>query len=494
MTPSKILSFLCLSFVAGIFFESIIKVPQIFLWTFLFLVILLILFALFIREKNIFAIFGFCVLFLVLGVLRVQIAEFNIANDKLSKFNGKGEITITGTISNEPDVRDASQIIKVKVLDSTILVTTKRYPEFKYLDKIKLVGKLETPMVAENFNYKNYLLKDHIYSVMAFPKISVLGGPALGGEINIWQKIYSGILFCKQKLRGSIQHNFLPPQSSILEGTILGDNGAMTNDLKSKLNITGLRHIISVSGTHIVILSEIIMILLLAMGFWRGQAFYIAIIFISIFIVLTGLPPSGIRAGIMGGTYLLSQKIGRQSMGSRLIVLACAIMLLNNPLLFLYDVGFQLSFLAVAGLIYLEPFIKMLIKKLTKDKAENFVSIVSTTFAAQVFTLPIMIYNFGNISLVSPITNILVLPIVYWLMVFGFLASIAGVFSNVLGWILSIPCWLLLTYFVKIIDFFSQPWMVKNITDVSFVWVLFLYFIIGLITVFLRKKYSQKFM
>lgn len=507
MSASKILFFLCLSFIAGIFLESLIKIPQLFVCGFLVLGFLIILLSLFYKEKDIvarppnprparmqqypFFCLGFCVLFLVLGILRVQISEFNIANDKLSKFNGKGQIVLTGTINSEPDIRDTSQIIKVKVSDSTILVTTKRYPEYKYLDQVKITGKLETPMVAENFNYKNYLLKDHIYSVMAFPKIEVV---STKHQYNIFSYIYEKILFCKQKLRDSIQHNFLPPQSSILEGTILGDNGAMTNDLKNKLNITGLRHIISVSGTHIVILSEIIMILLLAVGFWRGQAFYIAIIFISIFIVLTGLPASGIRAGIMGGTYLFSQKIGRQSMSSRLIVLACAIMLLINPLLLFYDAGFQLSFLAVAGLIYLEPFIKILIKKITKDKAENLVSVISTTLAAQIFTLPIMIYNFGNMSFVSPITNLLVSPIVYWLMVSGFLVSVAGIFSNTLGYILSIPCWLLLTYFVKVIDFFSQPWAMKTLEKVSWVWLIILYLIIIFITRFLHKKYSQNFL
>ena len=498
MSPSKILFFLCLSFIAGIFLESIIKIPQIFLWAFLFFAVSLI-FVFSIRHcepqrsnlvdfrllrrlrpprNDEFIIFGFCLLFLIIGILRVQISEFNIANDKLSKLNGKGEIVATGIIADEPDVRDTSQKLKVKIGDSIILVTANRYPEYKYLDIIKITGKLEAPTITDTFNYKNYLMKNHIYSVMGFPAIGVIG-KASGG---LSSTVYAGILFLKQKIRASIQSNFLPPQSSILEGTILGDNGAMTDDLKSKLNITGLRHIIAVSGTHVVILSVIIMSLLLAAGLWRGQAFYIAIIFICIYIVLTGLPPSGVRAGIMGGIYLLSQKIGRQTMGSRLITLACAIMLLINPLLLLYDVGFQLSFLAVLGLIYLEPLIKMLVKT----------SILSTTFAAQIFTMPIMVYNFGNISFVSPITNLLILPIVYWLMIFGFLTSIAGIFSNIIGWILSLPCWFLLTYFVGVINFFSKSWMVKTIANVSWIWLLISYLIIGFTTRILNKKFVQK--
>lgn len=497
MSPSKTLFFLCVSFIAGILLESVLKIPQIFIYGILFLGIIFVCSPFLFKRISYVA--GFCLLFLAIGILRLQVSEFNIANDKLSKFNGR-QVILTGIISNEPDVRDTFEKIKVKISlpaqagTSTVLVTTDRYPEYKYLDKVKITGKLETPdtggTLTDSFNYKNYLMKDGIYSVMNFPKVELVSEKH---QYNVFSYLYEKILFCKQKIRESIRHNFLPPQSSILEGTVLGDNGAMTNDLKSKLNITGLRHIIAVSGTHVVILSSIIMSLLLAAGFWRGQAFYIALVFICIYIILTGLPPSGVRAGIMGGVYLLSQKIGRQTMGPRLIILACATMLLVNPLLLFYDVGFQLSFLAVLGLIYLEPLIKVLIKKFTKDKAENFVSIISTTFAAQIFTLPIMVYNFGNISFVSPITNLLILPIVYWLMILGFLASILGIFSNIIGWILSVPCWFLLTYFVKVIDFFSQPWMAKSVTNVSWVWLLLSYFVIGLVSRVLSRKYNQKF-
>jgi competence protein ComEC len=440
-------------------------------------------------KKDKFIIAGFAVLFLIFGILRMQVSEFNIANDKLSKLNGTQVLTITGIISGEPDIRDNYQKLKVKVNDSVILVTTSKYPEYQYLDKIKLTGKLETPSETDDFSYKNYLLKDGIYSVTNFPKIEKLDR----GRASIYSWFYSGILSFKQKIRESIQHNFSPPQSSILEGTVLGDNGAMSNDLKTKLNITGLRHVIAVSGTHVVILSSIIMSILLAIGLWRGQAFYIAIALICLYIFLVGLPASGVRAGVMGGLFLLAQKLGRQTMGARVIAIACAVMLFINPLLLFYDVGFQLSFLAVMGLIYLEPFIKMFIKVFIKQKAENFVSIISTTFAAQIFTLPIIVYNFGNISFVAPITNLLILPVVYWLMAFGFLASFAGVFSSALGSVLSVPCWFLLTYFVKVIDFFSKSWAIKTIQNVHWIWLVVFYSLIGFIVRFLNKKYSQSF-
>jgi len=495
MTASKILFFLCLSFVAGIFLNSIYKMPQFLIWGIL-VVSFLIIIAFLTAEKDFFVIAGFCVIFLVLGVLRMQISEFNIANDGLRKFNGS-KISLSGVILSESDLRDKSQKLKVQVdnLGSTVLVTTNRYPEYRYLDKIKLIGELKEPSVTDEFNYKNYLMKDGIYSVMDFPKISAQGGESP----DFLQKFYSGVLFFKQKIREGIRSNFSPPESSILEGTVLGDNGAMSADLKDKLNTTGLRHIIAVSGTHVVILSSIIMSLLIAIGLRRGKAFYFAIVFIFLYILLTGFPASGIRAGIMGGLYLLAQKLGRQSMGSRVIAMAGAVMLFINPLLLFYDVGFQLSFLAVMGLIYLEPFIreffKFAIKRIfkveTKERPESVLKMLSTTFAAQVFTLPIMVFNFGNISFVSPITNLLISPIVEPLMILGFLSSFAGAFLPFLAWILSLPCYFLLLYFVWVIDFFSQPWAMGVVKNVSWVWLFASYIFIVVLIKFLNSRYSR---
>lgn len=518
MTSSKIFFYLCISFIAGIFINSAIKIPQMFLWAFLFLGILFIFVFQTLQlsrrsspqlQRGL--VFGFCVLFFVLGILRHQISMFNIENNKLAKFNDTGEIVLIGQVMGDPDRRDTFQKLKIKAekvnyadVSGAVMVILSRYPKYYYLDKVKIIGKLEMPAVMEDFNYKNYLLKDGIYSVMAFPKVELIGKNS-GSPSSA---VFSGVLFFKQKLRESIRRNFLPPQSSIMEATLLGDSGQLSEDLKNKLNVTGLRHIIAVSGTHVIILSSILISLFLALGLWRNQAFYFSVVLIFFYIILTGLSASGIRAGIMGGLYLLAQKLGRQSIGPRPVAMAGAVMLALNPLLLFYDIGFQLSFLAVLGLIYLEPIINFFIKvgwrkilfflKFNSDGAgngriNNFVSIASATFAAQIFTLPVIMYNFGNISFFSPITNILVLPVVYLLMVFGFLSAVFGAASKFLGWIFSIPCQFFLFYFVKIIEIFSQPWLAKTISDIHWIWLIISYFLIAVVVRFLNKKLNQRF-
>jgi len=488
MSQSKILFSLCLSFVAGIFLESIIKIPPFFLWGFLFLGIILIFTSFLTKKLNV--IVGFSILFLAIGILWVQISEFNIANDKLSKFNGKGKIIVTGIIFDEPDVRDTSQKIKVKVSDSLVLVTTKRYPEYEYLDKVKFTGELETPMVTDDFNYKNYLLKDRIYSVMNFPKVELISQKH---QYNIFSYLYEKILFLKQKLYQSIQEISLPPHSLILQGIILGNNKNMTQSLRNDLSNSGLRFLTAISGVHVIILSAILVSFLMFFGLGRIYASSFSLIFVWLYIVITGFSASGIRAAIMGSIFIFAGVLGRQNTSSRTIVLAAALMLLQNPLLLIYDIGFQLSFMASLGIIYLKPLFDQLFKKIFKEKLKEFFDILSATFSAQIFILPLIVYNFGTISLSAPITSILILPMMPWILSFGFIFSGAGILSKLLGQILYIPCWVLITYFLKIMEFFSQPWMAKSITGVSWIWLVVCYLALGVLIWILRKKYLQDF-
>ncbi len=494
MTSSKTLFLLCISFIAGIFLSSVFAIPQVFIWVFLLLAIILIIFGSLPFGKGWGWVVGFCILVLCLGILRYQISLSNIDTNNLRKLNDRQEpINLQGIIVSEPDNRDTIQRLKFQAdnLDGIILVTKSRYPEYKYQDMIKITGKLKTPADFGDFNYKNYLLKDGIYSVMDFPKTELLQIPGIRYPVSVLAKVYTGILLVKQKLRESIRQIYLPPESLVLEGTILGDSSALTDELKNQLNITGLRHIIAVSGTHVVILSMILMYLFLMLGFWRGQAFYGAVSFIWLYILLTGLPASGIRAGIMATLFLLAEKLGREGHRERIIVLAGAVMLIFNPLLLRYDIGFQLSFLAVLGLIYLDSFIKSYILKFTKienEKLKNLVGMISATLSAQIFTIPIMLYNFGNVSLIAPITNILILPIVEPLMILGFVSSFIGIFSSSLAMIFSVPCYFLLYYFIKILEIFSQPWAMRVFENVHWLWVVFLYLIIIVFVAWIKKK------
>jgi len=429
---------------------------------------------------------GFCLIFLVTGIWRHQATELKITNSELRSYNDlEKNITLKGQVIGEPDIRanNIKLTIRPENIDGKILVTANRYPEYQYGDKLKITGKLETPQDFGEFSYQNYLKKDGIYSVMSWPEIELI-------EKNQGNFIYAKILNFKNKLRESIYQNLSPPQSSILGAVILGDKRKISEDLKQKLNISGVRHITAISGMHIMILSGILMYLGIALGLYRGQAFYFAITLLLLFIIMAGAPASAIRAGIMGGLFLLAQKVGRLKSASRVIVFAAAVMLAFNPLLLKLDVGFQLSFLAVMGIIYLMPIFQYYFLKRFPIKFLG--GLLSMTLAAQVFTLPILIYNFGYMSLIAPITNILIVPFLPFIMISGFIFGLSGMILQPLGWVLSWPSWLLLTYLVKVIDFFSQ--VPKANFAISWIWLMVFYLILGYFIWRLQEKQKLKFL
>jgi competence protein ComEC len=334
---------------------------------------------------------------------------------------------------------------------------------------------LETPAVFDDFNYKNYLKKDGIYSVIYYPEVELLNRKSYRDPVSI-------IFDFKDRLRQVIYRFLSPPQSEILGGMILGDNNRMSQELKEKLNITGVRHITAVSGMNILIILGILMSLFLFLGFWRGQAFYISITAIWLFIVLIGFQASGVRAGIMASLLLVGRKIGRQSFSWRGIIIAAAIMLIINPMLLFYDVSFQLSFLATLGIISLGSSLKKWLKW----------DVLIMTVSAYVFTLPILIYNFGQISSVGLLVNLLIVPFVYWITILGFIFVLIGLFWQSLAWFLSFPVWLLLTYIIKIVDLFSQPWLAKNIENVHWFWLLPSYLFLAVFVYHLKSKKKSK--
>ncbi|MBZ1345185.1 MAG: ComEC family competence protein, partial [Candidatus Nealsonbacteria bacterium] len=470
MTASRIFLYFCLSFIGGIFLSSFFTPPLFILGAGLIFGILLISvppsLKLRASKRAGFVVLGFCVLFLVFGVWRHERAELKVINDELRKYHDlEQKITLIGTVSAEPDVREKSIKLSVKIneilledgpltTDGRVLVTTQRYPEYQYGDKLKITERLKSPAEDINgFNYRDFLKKDGIYSVMSWPEIELLESDT---PPPIWGRGFAKILQFKEKLRESIYQNLSPPQSSILGAIILGDKRGISQEWKEKLNITGVRHITAISGMHVAILAIILMTILIGLGFWRQQSFYFTIILISLFIIMTGLQPSAIRAGIMGGLFLLGQYLGRLSVSSRAVVFAAAIMLAQNPFLLKLDVGFQLSFLAIFGIIYFQSPIKGGLKFLPNPEIFPLRSLLAMTLSAQIFTLPILIYNFGYFSLIAPLTNILIVPLLPWLMIIGFIFTLSGIFWQTLGWIFSLPNWLLLTFIVKIVDWFSQ--------------------------------------
>jgi len=316
---------------------------------------------------------------------------------------------------------------------------------FHYGDELKIIGKIEKPPVFNDFDYKEYLERKGIFFLIYQPEIEKISEKKFS--------IYKNILNLREDLSEAINKSYITEQASILKAMILGVKTEISDNLKDKLNRAGIRHLTAISGMHTIILINALMFLFLGIGLWRKQAFFLTLIFILFFVMLTGFQSSTIRASIMAILLLLAQVVGRMSNSSRAIILTGLIMLLLNPYL-LFDIGFQLSFLAVMGINYLFPIFSFYFRKIPKIWGIR--SILIMSLSAQIFTLPILIYNFGYISLIAPITNLLILPILPFILIFGIISAVLALFSHSLALIFIFPCYILLSYLLKITNIFSS--------------------------------------
>ena len=436
------------------------------------------------KNKKI-AIIGFCLFFLAAGIFRHQLAGNNVKNSPLTKLNDKElKVNLIGVIAAEPDVKERSAKLTVDnlmaeieagslLIKGKVLVTTGKYPEYKYGDKIEISGRLESPPIFDEFNYKDYLKKDGIYSVIYFPKIELVGE-------NQGSSLMKIIFSFKGKFKTACQTFVSLPEEGVLEALIFGDEENIPKELKDELNLTGTRHITAVSGMNITIVGFLILAFALSLGFWRQQAFYLSLSILFIYILMVGVPASAIRAGIMAGILMTAQYFGRLSSAERAVIFAATLMLFFNPFLLRLDVGFQLSFLAILGLVYFQPIFFEFFRKIPNPKFFPIRTTLSATMSAQIFTLPLLIYNFGRMPLLSPITNVLIVPFLAPLTVLILAFGLSALIFRPLAFFLFFPTWLSLTYIVKVVDISAKiPFISLTFEDIHWVWLLISYAILS---------------
>jgi len=237
-------------------------------------------------------------------------------------------------------------------------------------------------------------------------------------------------------------------QANLLTGLLLGHSQGFNTNILNQFNCVGVRHIMAVSGYHCAIISSIVMGLFLYIGLWRKHAFYLTIFVLIGFVLLTGARSSTVRASIMAGSYFLGQNIGRRVKFKNIIILTAVLMLAKDPSLLINSIGFQLSFCAVLGIVYLTPVLKSKLKFLPE--------IIIVNLSAQIAVLPLIFYYFKQISLIAPLANLLVLPLLPFLILCGFIVLFIGFASTSLAIFLVWPLYLGLSYVLKIVELISQ--------------------------------------
>jgi len=428
---------------------------------------------------------GLCLIFFVGGILRFNDVHseksllVNFSED-VPLVQGKPvdiQVSLYGYIDSEVVAKNENQSfsLKVKAIEAegritntneNVLITTNLYPRYKYGQSLKVSG--SPPKIPENFNdfdYRSYLKKDGIFTTLRYPSIQLAqvseGQSGEQFDILIYQTVWENIkipvfrkIFAtKVAFEKSLGRSVAEPNASYISGILLGTRSQIPDDLQDDFAKTGTTHILAISGYNITIIGAIVAGLF--MLFMRRQkAFWFTVLGIIAFVVLTGAQASVVRAAIMGVLVLLAQSAGRFYSIRNSIAFVGALMVFANPLVLRFDVGFQLSFMATLGLIYLAPLIKPYFKKLTEKYAFRETTVM--TLSAQIMVLPLLIFYFKNISIVSLPTNILILPLVPFNMGLGFISGLLGILVPFLGQLVGYVAWVLSSLVIGIIQLFAR--------------------------------------
>ncbi|WKZ24603.1 MAG: ComEC/Rec2 family competence protein [Patescibacteria group bacterium] len=371
----------------------------------------------------------------------------------LSHFNGQTMAFYALVIKVEQRLNGQRLTVKAYmdeqdlVFIGKVLLTTPAYPIYRYGDSLSVICELQAPF-SEN-NYDRYLKKQGIYNVCFRPSITFLSSDNGNFLLN---KIFT----LKENSFSLVERQVPLPEASLVLPLLFGASYPMEEDLKENFRRAGLSHIVAVSGFHVGLLSAFCLFLLLAFGLSRNTAAFLSIIFLVVYVLMVGVPASALRAGLGGALLLFAMSGGRQIKSLRLITIAAALTLVFNPLLLRDDIGWQLSFSAVLGIVILRPKLESFLLYLSSGRFFYFIKMLSLTLAAQLSTAPISLYNFGAVSLIAPISNLLVVPVVPLLMISTIVALVLIRFMPFLGEIIFAFVWLVARYVLLVADVLSK--------------------------------------
>jgi competence protein ComEC len=480
MTKSNRFFVFCAAFLLGIVIGEVFTLSLLLSICFLVCLLFFLIAMLFVKMTQPRSYFVVLVLILiVLGVFVRAQANPQITEEHISFYNDQ-QIEFEAIVNQEPDVRLDKQKLTVEPVNykGKVLLGLALYPEYEYGDRLQVKCRLQAPEPIEDFKYDRYLSRYNIYSLCYRPYIKVLGkdqGSYLVGKVF---KI-------KKKVETSINRTLAEPQAALTAGILLGSRQGIPSVLLEKFNITGITHIIAISGYNITIIVVLLMNLGKHLYINRKKMIWLILIGLLFFVILTGASASVVRAAIMGMIVVLAKHLGRIGKISNVLIFSAVLMVIVNPKILIWDAGFQLSFLATIGLVYLSPRLLPLFKWVPKKMAlqENFVS----TLSAIIFTLPLILFSFQRLSIVAPLVNLLVLPVIPISMLFGFVMFLSSLvhtfFGQVIGWF----TWLLLKYVVEVVELFASFSWASVEVSLSW-WMMFLLYI-GLFYLILRKKH-----
>lgn len=342
-----------------------------------------------------------------------------------------------GCIIKDPERGYKQQSFVVKNKSIRVLLYTSLLAEYHWGDCLEIRGDLQACSSLDNKRYGNYLRSKRIDYVSYYPDLKLLAEK---------KKILNPIYNLRAWTRGVIEKGMGEPEASLAVALLLGYREALSPENETLFARLGLSHMIAISGGHISLLANLLLSFLGFFALKKKPIFYLSAGLLSLYVLMTGLEASALRSLIMGLIALRAKTFSRPDSFLPNLFIAAALMLFVNPMLWRYDLGFQLSFLAVLGIYYLEAPLKRIFRS----------QVLAMTLAAEISTWPLIAFSFETFSLIAPLANILVLWTFSYLLPLLFLDLFLSFLFPRTIFLFSVVPFLLLKYIFLVSNFLGS--------------------------------------
>ena len=323
-----------------------------------------------------------CLVLVCAGVVRTWWFETQFTDTQLAQQVGE-RVTVQGLVSAEPDERASYTQLEITTDTDKLLVRADRFVGVHYGDLVTVSGKLQLPESFETdtgrvFDYPTYLEVRGVQYVIGFASLEIL-------ERERGNSLLSFLYNIKHQFITSLEAVMSSPEVDRGVGLLLGVKQALGDELETAFRQTGIIHIVVLSGYNVMLVVGFITWVLSWFLPIRGRI-VCSLVGIALFALLVGLSATVVRASVMAAIFLVGMYMGRLYDVLRALLFTAGVMVLINPYILLYDIGFQLSFMATLGLVlFLPQFESTLVTNSTALKLRD---LFMATLVTRIFVLP----------------------------------------------------------------------------------------------------------
>lgn len=465
--------------------------------------------------------------------------------DNLYKSLEEESITLIGTICSNIEETDYKYTFTIEInsvnksttyKNTRLILNVKKSQnnnlQLEYGNKILVTGTYEEPTKQRNykgFSYKDYLKSKKTYGIV---QVENIGNIKLIKKQNI-NFISTQVNKLSEKFKNNLKQILPEECSGLAQGILLGDSSDIEDELRENFKNCNLSHMLAVSGAHLSYLMIGLKLILNKKMLGNRKSKIVTIIIILLFMMITNMSPSVVRAGISVIISIIATLIYRKQDTYTTIGIALLLTLIQNPFS-IFNIGMQLSYAGTIGILLFQPTIKNNLLKLkilknksaeitnneikqeTKNSNQNLeinkekieqlklilekiknylIESISVTLSANILIFPLTLYHFNTISLNFIISNLLVGPMLGLSIILGLVVLIISIISIPIARIIAIPLKIILLIIIKTTEIISKI-PLSNLTVITpkLTSIILIYiFLIKLLISINKENFSQKY-